>query len=302
MSEVIDARAVPIDAPEAVTAPDAWLAQKRAEVERLAAEYTPFEVADADAYREAKRLRSGLRKEIAAIEGDRKQMTRAVEDAVRAFKDGAKGVLAPLTDAEQAYKDNIAAYEREVKAARAAELESYYESMWPDLSKQARWADLLAAYGEKWLLASTGAAKARDGVNEAADEVAGNLEAIAATRHGADILVAQADYLRDLDYSRFLRDEQQRVAKVEEVRRQEREAREWAARFHAEQQAAASEPEPRPEPAPEPVQVPEPAPEPDGGRVLVFEVEVPAGRVQEFIAAMRAIGAHGRKVGVKDAR
>lgn len=296
MSETIDADAEVIDVPETMSAPAAWLASKRGEVEKLAGEYTPFTIEDADGYRDAKRQRAALRKDIAAIDGERKDMTRSIEQAVKAFRDGCKTVLEPLTSAEEGYKAELSAYEQRVKDERAATLRACYEDGWPDLSRQARWPDVLRVYGEKWLNATTSQKKAVDELNDAACEIAENLDNIAAASEGAERMSNQADYLRDLDYSRHLRDAQAREARRREIERAEREAREWAAQFHAEQQAPEGE-----QAAPEPQPTGQAQAVGRRRKVFVFEVDVPEESVPAFIDAMKALGdVHGHKTGERN--
>lgn len=241
--EVIEASAQVIDSPAPLAGADKWLSERRDEVAGVAAEFGAFEIGDAAAWRDAKRQRVALRARIAEIEADRKRMTRAVEGAVKAFKDGAKDVLSPLTDLDAAYKREIDAWEDKVLDERAGALAALYADEWPDLARQAPFqtlADRYAAAG-KWWLTSTTSAKAEASVRDAARDVAENLATIAATSEGGERLERQADYMRDLDWPRHLQDMKARELRMAALREAQEERERWeaeqAARWEAEQAA-----------------------------------------------------------------
>lgn len=73
--EVIETSAQVIEAPTPLAGADKWLSEHRDEVAGVAAEFGAFEIADAAAWRDAKRQRVALRARIAEIEADRKRMT-----------------------------------------------------------------------------------------------------------------------------------------------------------------------------------------------------------------------------------
>ncbi len=316
---VVEAAAEVIDAPAPTAGADRWLAERRGEVAGIAAEFNAFEVADASGYRDAKRQRAALRSRISEIEADRKRMTREVEAAVKAFKDGAKDVLSPLTELDAAYKRELDAWESKVLAERAAALAALYEEEWPDLARQAPFqalADRYAADG-KWWLMSTTRAKAAESMRDAAGYVAENLAAIAATSEGDERLERQADYLRDLDWPRHLQDMKARELRMRAIREAQEERELWEAeqaaaaeRERAERMAedarrtapggpcgpqgtapgqAAAQAAPGPQVAPQAVA-------PEAEEILVFEVRVPRTRFREFREAMVALGVHGSLV------
>lgn len=330
--ETVEAVAEVIEAPATLGEADRWLATASGKVEAARAEWTPFAVETAEQYRDSKRCRAALRQEIASIDSERKGMTRDVERAVKEFKDRAAGILAPLKEADEEFKANQAAYEERVVADRLADMRDDYEAEWPDLAAVLPFDSLEARYGGegKWRAMSTSRKAAAGSLAKACEDVAGNLGTIANTGDPADAEQRQADYLRDLDFARHLRDMAERQRREEALRRQREERERWeaeqaAARQRAEAERAERERAEREQaermaedarvaaqnracdaqaaaPAPTPAQ-PAAGPEnatqaarPAAEEVLVFEVEVPRHVFPQFKDAMLALGVHGRKV------
>lgn len=334
--EVIEASAEVIEAPATLGEADRWLAAASGKVEAARAEWTPFAVETAEQYRDSKRCRAALRQEIAAIDSERKGMTRDVERAVKAFKDRAAGILAPLKEADEAFKANQSAYEERVVGDRLADMRSDYEAEWPDLAAVLGFDSLEARYGDegKWRAMSTSRKAAAESLAKACEDVAGNLGTIANTGDPADAERRQADYLRDLDFARHLRDMAERQRREEALRRQREERERWeaeqaAARERAEAERAERERAEREQaermaddarvaaqdracdaqaaaPAPTPAQPasgPENAPQavvPEAEEVLLFEVRVPRSKFRQFRDAMVALGVHGSLVKDKE--
>lgn len=334
--EVIEASAEVIEAPATLGEADRWLAAASGKVEAARAEWTPFAVETAEQYRDSKRCRAALRQEIAAIDSERKGMTRDVERAVKAFKDRAAGILAPLKEADEAFKANQSAYEERVVGDRLADMRADYEAEWPDLAAVLGFDSLEARYGDegKWRAMSTSRKAAAESLAKACEDVAGNLGTIANTGDPADAERRQADYLRDLDFARHLRDMAERQRREEALRRQREERERWeaeqaAARERAEaeraerERAAREQAErmaedariaaqdracdargaaPAPTPA-QPVSGPENASQavvPEAEEVLLFEVRVPRSKFRQFRDAMVALGVHGSLVKDKE--
>lgn len=334
--EVIEASAEVIEAPATLGEADRWLAAASGKVEAARAEWTPFAVETAEQYRDSKRCRAALRQEIAAIDSERKGMTRDVERAVKAFKDRAAGILAPLKEADEAFKANQSAYEERVVGDRLADMRADYEAEWPDLAAVLGFDSLEARYGDegKWRAMSTSRKAAAESLAEACEDVARNLGTIANTGDPADAERRQADYLRDLDFARHLRDMAERQRREEALRRQREERERWeaeqvAARERAEAERAEREraereqaermaedarvaaqdracdaqgAAPAPTPA-QPVSGPENAPQavaPEAEEVLLFEVRVPRSKFRQFRDAMVALGVHGSLVKDKE--
>lgn len=331
--EVIEASAEVIDSPATLGEADRWLAAASGKVEAARAEWTPFAVETAEQYRDSKRCRAALRQEIAAIDSERKGMTRDVERAVKAFKDRAAGILAPLKEADEAFKENQSAYEERVVGDRLADMRADYEAEWPDLAAVLGFDSLEARYGDegKWRVMSTSRKAAAESLAKACEDVAGNLGTIANTGDPADAERRQADYLRDLDFARHLRDMAERQRREEALRRQREERERWEAeqaaareRAEAERERAACEQAERmaedariaaqdlacdargaaqaPTPA-KPTSGPENAPQavvPEAEEVLLFEVRVPRSKFRQFRDAMVALGVHGSLVKDKE--
>ena len=331
--EVIEASAEVIDSPATLGEADRWLAAASGKVEAARAEWTPFAVETAEQYRDSKRCRAALRQEIAAIDSERKGMTRDVERAVKAFKDRAAGILAPLKEADEAFKENQSAYEERVVGDRLANMRADYEAEWPDLAAVLGFDSLEARYGDegKWRAMSTSRKAAAESLARACEDVAGNLGTIANTGDPADAERRQADYLRDLDFARHLRDMAERQRREEALRRQREERERWEAeqaaareRAEAERERAAREQAERmaedariaaqdracdargavqaPTPA-KPTSGPENAPQavaPEAEEVLLFEVRVPRSKFRQFRDAMVALGVHGSLVKDKE--
>ena len=331
--EVIEASAEVIEAPATLGEADKWLAAASGKVEAARAEWTPFAVETAEQYRDSKRCRAALRQEIAAIDSERKGMTRDVERAVKAFKDRAAGILAPLKEADEAFKENQSAYEERVVGDRLANMRADYEAEWPDLAAVLGFDLLEARYGDegKWRAMSTSRKAAAESLAKACEDVARNLGTIANTGDPADAERRQADYLRDLDFARHLRDMADRQRREEALRRQREERERWEAeqaaareRAEAERERAAREQAERmaedariaaqdrvcdaqgaaqaPTPA-KPTSGPENAPQavvPEAEEVLLFEVRVPRSKFRQFRDAMVALGVHGSLVKDKE--
>ena len=331
--EVIEASAQVIDSPATLGEADRWLAAASGKVEAARAEWTPFAVETAEQYRDSKRCRAALRQEIAAIDSERKGMTREVERAVKAFKDRAAGNLAPLKEADEAFTETQSAYEERVVGDRLADMRADYEAEWPDLAAVLGFDSLEARYGDegKWRAMSTSRKAAAESLAKACEDVAGNLGTIANTGDPADAERRQADYLRDLDFARHLRDMAERQRREEALRRQREERVRWEAeqaaareRAEAERERAAREQAERmaedariaaqdracdargaaqaPTPA-KPTSGPENAPQavaPEAEKVLLFEVRVPRSKFRQFRDAMVALGVHGSLVKDKE--
>lgn len=326
--EVIEASAEVIEAPATLGEADRWLAAASGKVEAARAEWTPFAVETAEQYRDSKRCRAALRQEIAAIDSERKSMTRDVERAVKAFKDRAAGILAPLKEADEAFKENQSAYEARVVGDRLADMRADYEAEWPDLAAVLGFDSLEARYGDegKWRAMSTSRKAATESLAKACEDVARNLGTIANTGDPADAERRQADYLRDLDFARHLRDMAERQRREEALRRQREERERWEAEQAAARERAEAEREqaermaedarvaaqdracdalgaaPAPTPA-QPVSGPENASQavvPEAEEVLLFEVRVPRSKFRQFRDAMVALGVHGSLVKDKE--
>lgn len=263
-----------------LSAADKWLADVSDRVNAIKAEFMPCkELESGEEYQQAKRDRAALRKRIGELDMERKDMSRPVEDAVKAFRAAAKGVTAPLDALEAGYRDAIRNYEQAWTERRTALLDQTYQDMAPWLRDAVPLTTLLARYGVegKWTKRGTTDAAAVDGLEKAINKVAEGERQLDAVeyRNPSERDAARSQYFERLDVGEvlaWLNDTRERADRVAELdaRRSEQQ--------RAEQQA-------------------QPKPKPDTEAVQVYEVTVPADRLQQFVAAMRAIeGVHGRRV------
>lgn len=293
MADTIEVDAQVIDSPQLLSGADMWLADVSQRVAAKAAEYTPFDITTKDEYRDAKRIRTALRKDISEIDSERKSQTRAIKDAVRKFELGCHDVLQPLTDAEDEYRRRISEYEAQMVDERRMRLAEEYAEMAPDLVPLVPFDRLCEHFAKdgKWLNLSTPEAKASESLAEAVQRIANDESVIASTAADAEEeREVRAEYFTTLDVSAALRsciarrEQRKRVAELD----YERKARETCC-------------EPRCEPVePEPERAPKERPsEPQTAseRLIVFEVTVPESKARAFRDAMLAIGGiHGRVI------
>lgn len=256
-----------------LSAADRWLADVSARVTAIVADFMPCgDLGDEEAYQQAKRDRAALRKRIGELDGERKDMSRPVEDAVKAFRAASRQVTAPLDALEAGYRDAIRSYEEAWHGRRMALLDRTYQDMAPWLRNAVPLTELVARFGVegKWTRRGTTDAAAVRGLEDAVAKVAEGekqLDAVeyrSPTERGA----ARSQYFERLDVGEVL-------AWLNETRERADRVAELDAR-RAEQQAQ---------------------PKPDTEQVWTYEVQVPMGKVREFVAAMRGIeGVHGRRV------
>lgn len=258
-----------------LSAADIWLAEVSDRVNAIKAEFMPCkELESGEEYQQAKRDRAALRKCIGDLDGERKDMSRPVEEAVEAFRAAAKGVIEPLDELEAGYRDAIRAYEQDWTERRMALLDQTYQDMAPWLRDAVPLTSLLARYGVegKWTKRGTTDAAAVEGLEKAINKVAEGEKQLDAVeyRNPTERDAARSQYFERLDVGELL-------AWLNETRERADRVAELDAR-RAEQQA-------------------QPKTKPDTEAVLVYEVTVPADRLQQFVDAMRAIeGVHGHRV------
>lgn len=129
----VEAEIIPEEALVPLGEVDKWLGNTAMNVADIAKQYGTIEVNDAASYKACKRARAQLRKEIASIEQQRKDMTRVVEQAISNFKSNAQDVLEPLNRIDAEYKAAIDVFESAQLADRKAELAQEYKVMAPAL-------------------------------------------------------------------------------------------------------------------------------------------------------------------------
>ena len=263
-----------------LSAADIWLADVSDRVNAIKAEFMPCkELESGEEYQQAKRDRAALRKRIGELDVERKDMSRPVEEAVKAFRAAAKGVTEPLDELEAGYRDAIRNYEAAWTERRTALLDKTYADMAPWLRDAVPLTTLIARFGVegKWTKRGTTDAAAVEGLEKAINKVAEGERQLDAVeyRNQSERDAARSQYFERLDVGEVLawlnetRERADRVAELD-ARRAEQQ--------RAEQQAQQQ-------------------PKPDTEAVMVYEVTVPADRLQQFVAAMCSIeGVHGHRV------
>lgn len=242
-AEVIEDQVSPIAKSEL------WLGRARARVSELAAQYkVPDEIADNEQYKAAKASRASVRKDAAALDAERKAMTREMDEALARFRDGVKGVLAPLTELDVAYKAALDAYDERWGAERRAVLQAAYDEYAPDLVPLVPLDRLIALRGSEkgrqWLGRTTNVEAAKASLRAAVDAIASDEEALARSVDPEDMEGAKADLFATLDLGAAIRNAQARAEQRERVRRLEEERRAREAeyeRIRAEREAAEAE-------------------------------------------------------------
>lgn len=316
---VEEVQAEKVQPPAVLTEADKWLAATTAKADEIAQQYKPSEITTAQGYKDSKQARAFLRKEIAAIEAERKDQTREIENTLARFKSGAKAAIARLLELDETYKANLDAWDERCIAERKCTLAEEYASYAPDLAEPlegqdaplvpfAKLEEKYAAEG-KWYNRSTSE-------KAAITDMQKRVEKIAADDHTIDQLdmtdaertELKAEYFATLDFAQSMsaatrrREERQRAEALE---RERQERLKW----QQEQQAAVQEPEPEPMPeavpeptqqsAVQPVPVVQAAPEPvtapaEVTSIFILEVEVTPTQKQALIGYLKAQGIHGR--------
>lgn len=287
--------ATPIDPPAALTGAGAWVAEKAARVAEVAARYQPFEIADESGYRDAKRQRAALRAEISDIDAERKAMTRSVDQAVKAFRDAARDVTAPLAELDAEYRARIQEWDAGALRRRADALEAAYAEYAPQLVPLVPFERLSARYSEagRWYLRSTGEAKAVESMEAAVDDVARNERQIGMfDLSPEDAESLRAEYFSTLDLQSAARHAME-----------QREQRERVRALDAERAEAAGD-APRGE-SPATARGREVAeaciagnvsgPAPEERQTYVFEFQLSAGELSQLMAFVRSRGIHGKR-------
>ena len=256
-----------------------------------------------------------LRKEIAAIDSDRKSMTSTLENAINRFKAHAAEAIGELTALESAYKSNITDYEERWESTRRATLQEEYETYAPDIALPLNGQQtalvpfelLLKRFGGegKWLNRSTNERAAVEHLRKCIDRVANDIKNINATEmDDRERVEVKGDYFSTLEFEntmsamiqrRIQRDKTEQLEREQQERerqwqeQQERIAAEAAARQQEQQQAAPQPPQTTAEPQAE--QQPVPAEE----EVITFIVDVPAASKVAFINFCKQNDIHGRR-------
>lgn len=229
-AERVDAEVIESDL-SPLAASELWLADARERVAELAAQYrVPDEIVTDREYKDAKQSRTSVRKDAAAIDAERKATTRAMDDALRAFRDGVKDVLEPLTELDVAYKAALDAYDERWGQERRQALQDAYDEYAPDLVPLVPLDRLIAKFGSDrgkgWLMRSVNVEAAKAGLRGSVDAIAAGERTVEGAVAPEDAEGAKADYFSTLDVGQAIQAAQARAEQRERVRRLEEERRE----------------------------------------------------------------------------
>lgn len=276
-----------LDPPARRSPSDAWLSAVAGRVSEAVDKYKPYRVTNADEYRQAKRDRAALRREIAEIDESRKDMTRDVEATVRRFKANAKGVLAPLDELDGRFREEIGRFDDLMLSRRRSALESAYEEMAPYLAPLVPFATLSERWSRegKWYLHSTTEAAALEDMGRHVDEIAASERRLLSMPWESDEErdAARAHLFRCLDFGETVewaqarRESARRVAELD-ARRAERPS------------VTSDEAPARPAPAPA-------GPEPgERTRAYLLELELTDAQWEELRRFLKGLGARVTRV------
>lgn len=295
MSDGERVEATPIDPPQPLGATGEWLASCREEVARVAAGFQAFEISDEAGYRDAKRQRAALRAEVASIEERRKSMTRAIELAVREFKDGAAEAVAPLSGLDAEYKERLDEWDEACRARRRDELEAAYAEMAPQLVPLVPFERLAGRYADagKWFLRSTTGPKAMASLEEAVSDVARNERQIGMYDLAPEEAeTMRAEYFSTLDLQAAARHAMELREQRERVRALDAERAEAAGAPPAEESRAVASARRAAEAF---IERDAQAPALEERQRYVFEFELSADELMSLMRFVRASGIHGRR-------
>ena len=183
-------KATPIEQPVLLGEAGKWLSAATGKVETMVAsgDFEPFSITSEDDYKQAKRTRTALNARINEIETERKSMTRAIEEAVKTFKDGAKSALEPLTEREAQFKAELATWDDGRQQRKRAELQEAYEDFAGELASMVSFDLIEEHYAKvgKWYLRSISSAAAISDLQNAIQAVHGNLTTLDGMPYPAD--------------------------------------------------------------------------------------------------------------------
>ena len=253
MADTIEVEATPIeDGLKVISGADRWLADARAKVDAVVAQYgNPAEVDTEERYKEVRRYRTAIRKSSSEIDAERKAMLREFEDALAGFKADVKDVLAPLASLDAEYKALLDAYDSRLSAMREIELSQEYEALAPDLVPLVPFSLVLSRYGMEtgkvWLNKSTNIIAAKDMLADAVYDIAEGEKAIDSLVDAEDRDEAKRLFFDTLDLNRALAKARQAKEQRERLRALEEKRRAREAAYASVQETPAPEP-----PAPQP--------------------------------------------------
>lgn len=305
-SATVEADAQVIEPPAELSRADEWLAGTRGRVASLLAEYGTHPIEDQAGYRDIRQSRTMLRREIEAIDAERRGATRAVEEAVARFRQEANEAVEPLREVERGYKAQLDEWDAGVIDRRRQAMADAYADMAPALAGglcpfEVVWERRGRAL--KWQNRSTGEQRCMDSLTEVVRGIAADEQTVQSLdMTPAERDACRAEYFRTLDLAAAVRrvsDERDRLARIREMDEARRAQAESLAAPATVPLAEAAPDEP-PAPAPAPQAAParaEAAPQaaPAAATRYVFEFECTPAQLERLMAFLRAEGIHGRR-------
>lgn len=231
----MDVEAKVIDADLAtISKAEEWLAKASERVaERCELYKPPAQITTEAEFKDARSARAQCRKDAAEIDNERKAILRDMEDALKKFKSEVKDVLSPLTDLDARYKELLDSYDEMLRTQRVIELSEEYAGIAPDLVDVVPLERIIERFGNEkgkaWLNKSTNIMAVKGMLGEAIYQIADAERTLSEMADPADLEEVKAIYFDRLDLQAALsearrrRDQRERVAELERVRR-EREA------------------------------------------------------------------------------
>ncbi|MGN0076238.1 MAG: hypothetical protein ACI38Z_04615 [Parafannyhessea sp.] len=297
-----------VEPPELSTRLDQAVAKAVGMAETWPERFQPRVPADGDDYRQAKRERTALRKELSAITDGRKAMFAPWKDAIKRGEARFADVLARGREMDAAYKDGIDEYERGLAQSRMESLAGYYADLAPMLVPLVPLEAIDARWGAEdgWHKVGASEVRMREQLEGHVQEIADNEALIKSMHYDQDDEEAlRRRYLATLDFRgacvevQAERERRERLRELDRQRAQARADEEQAPEAAQADGAAACGHEVEadgqlPIAERQAPQAGAQAPTAASG-VIVFRVEVPRAKAREFVAAMRRIGGvHGR--------
>ena len=226
----IEVEAQTIDVPAVTAEADRWLASTRSRVSDLAAKYGTHPINNQSDYRDIKQSRTLLRKEIAAIDAERKDMTRTIEEMVSRFRAQTNEALAPLGEKDAAYKAQLDEWEAGIIDRRKAAMSEAWQDMAPALSEGlCPFERVWERYSKekRWALRGTNEQACMDSLVKVCEDIAANEASInELDMSDEERERARADYFQTLDLAATLkaivseRTQRQRIKELDAMRAQ----------------------------------------------------------------------------------
>lgn len=306
-AEVIEAEATTLE----VTYTEATIASNmdasEAHVKKVVAEYegATYDLASAQAVKEAKHDRSylnGIKKE---IDERRKAVKREYNKPLDAFERRCKQITAIIDESTDAIKAQLDEAEQTRKDALYSRLQQHYEEFAGLLAPVVPYERL---HEPQWLNKTFGEIKAQQALEAKVSDVARDWETLKAQQeampHYAD---AEREFFRTLDLgaalnaARLADEEDRRIAELKAAMAPDPEPEPEPGPepepepepIEEPEPIAAHEPEPMPAPAPMPVPMPAPMPAPVAEPLEAWTVEVPSATRSQMQALASLLKAQG---------